>query len=469
MPPDSGRRARRHDRTTRRRRLLIGLLVLLLVVVTAVVAVYWWQRPLLLTGTGYAAHNDCAVRHVAGRSDPDSDLPPNPLVPHLSTSEPDDTRVDASLRGLLAGQTAWHTDGFGCTLADDRPDLPTPTEVTEGHRWTDAPVAEPAAAGQEVERAIGLAFGDDLAEQERDELGTRAVVVLHEGRLLAERYADGFDEDTPQLGWSLAKSVTNLMVGRLVGRGDLSLDDDRLREEWTDERADITVDDLVRMTSGLGWDETYELGTPITRMLYLEPDMAAYVASQPAQHEPGTYQEYSSGSTNLLCDVIAEKAGARGADRADLPRRLVFEPLGLTSAVMEPDASGNPVCSSYMWATPRDWAVVGQLALQQGRWGGEQLLPSGWMRQSTAHREVEQSEEEGHAGGWWVNREHDGTIVDGVLPEDAYEAKGHDGQRIVVVPSADLVVVRLGFTPELDDARTSTLVDDLVTALRPGS
>lgn len=445
--------------------VLLGVLLLVLV---ALVAGYWWQRPLLLTGTGYAAHNDCAVRHVAGRSDPRSDLPANPLVPHLRTSESGDgdgLRTDASLRGLLSRQTAWYTDGYGCTLAEERPDLPARSEATTSHRWTDVPVADPAAAGPEVDAAVARAFGDDLAAEEREALGTRAVVVLRDGELVAERYATGFDEDTPQLGWSLSKSVTNLLVGVLVQQGKVSLDDHELREEWTDERAGITVGHLLRMTSGLTWDETYALGTPVTRMLYLEPDMAAYVASLPAEHPPGTYQQYSSGSTTLLCDVMAARAGVTGAERADLPRRLLFEPLGLGSAVWEPDGTGNPVCSSYLWATPRDWAVLGQLALQRGEWEGRQLLPDDWVRASTTHRAVDETEEEGYAAGWWVNREQDGAVVDGVLPPDAYEAKGHDGQRIVVVPSADLVVVRLGFTPESDDIRTSTLVSDLVTAL----
>ena len=277
----------------RRRRVLTVLLVLLVLIAAALVAGYWWQRPLLLTATGYPASNECAVRHVADRTEARDDLPPNPLVPHLRTSEArdvDGARVDATVRGLLAEQTAWYADGFGCTLAESRPELPAATEVSQGHRWTDLPLADPAAAGPEVEAAISQAFGDDLDETDREELGTRAVVVLHDGRLVAERYADGFGPETPQLGWSMAKSVTNLMVGALVARGDVSLDDDGLRAEWTDARADITVEDLLRMTSGLEWDETYELGTPITRMLYLEPDMASYVAGQPAEHEPGTYQ-----------------------------------------------------------------------------------------------------------------------------------------------------------------------------------
>lgn len=446
----------------RRRRTLTWLLVLLLLVVAALVGGYWWQRPLLLTGTGYAAHNDCAVRLLAGRDDPRADLPANPLVPHLRAEPVEPDGVEASIRGLLAGQRAWYAEGFGCTLAQQAPELPDPTPVTRAHRWSRSVAPQP---DPEVEAALARAFGDDLDAAARDELGTRAVVVLHEGELVAERYADGFDAQTPQLGWSMSKSVTNLLLGRLVLAGDVTLADDQLREEWRDQRADITIDQLQRMTSGLAWDETYALGTPITRMLYLEPDMAAYVASQEAAHEPGAYQQYSSGSTTLLCDVMARRAGVADEQRADLPRELLFEPLGLTTAVWEPDASGNPVCSSYLWASPRDWAAIGQLALQEGQWEGRELLPEDWMAESTTHQQVADSEEEGYAAGWWVNQEADGDVVSDLLPQDAYQARGHDGQRLVVVPSADLVVVRLGFTPDLEDVGSDRLVADLVSAL----
>ena len=130
---------------------------------------------------------------------------------------------------------------------------------------------------------------------------------------------------------------------------------------------------------------------------------------------------------------------------------------------MEPDAAGNPVCSSYVWATPRDWAAIGQFALQGGQWGGEQLLPTDWMANSTKAIDVV-SEEKGYAAGWWVNRQADGSLVEPSLPADAYWASGHDGQQIFVVPSADLVVVRLGFSPTLEKAqlRTVPLVASMV-------
>ncbi len=436
------------------RRILLGLVLL---VVMGVVAAYWYERPLLRTGTGYAAHNACAVTKVAGRDDPEDDLPDNPLVPYLRSRQIGEDQVRASLLWLWSRQVAWYTPGFGCTLSVDRPDLNAAALVDPGpNPFTDVPRPE---APEEVGDAIDEAFGKGLSDAARAELGTRAVVVVKDGKLLAERYADGFSADTPQLGWSMAKSVTDLLVGRLVEKGVVALDDDHLRPEWKDERADITIEQLLRMTSGLTWDETYDLGTPITKMLYDEPDMGSYVASQPAAHDPGTYQQYSSGSITLLCSILADKTGMN----ANLPRRLLFAPLGLASAVMEPDAVGTPVCSSYMWATPRDWAAVGQFALQKGEWRGEQLLPRGWMARSTTAVDVE-SEEKGYGAGWWVNRDRDGSLVEPSLPADAYFAEGHDGQWIIVVPSEQLVVVRLGFSPEVDDVGAVALAAAVIKA-----
>ena len=435
-----------------KRRVLRALPV---VVILLLVGGYWYQRPLLFTGTGYTAHNACAVERISERTDPENDLPPNPLVPWLRTSNNDDGSTKASLIGGRAAQQAYYTEGFGCTLADDPLELPVATAVS--------PSANPFATSStpamapDVESAVSKAFGDDLAPSDRAELGTRAIVVVRNGELIAERYGDGFDRETPQLGWSMTKSATNLLVGRLVHDGVISLDDDRLRTEWTDNRADITLEQLLRMTSGLSWDETYDLGTPITRMLYIEPDMGGYVAAQDLAHDPGMYQQYSSGSTTLLCDILLD---ATGSD-ANLPRRELFAPLGLSSAILEPDAAGTPVCSSYMWATPRDWAALGQFALQDGNWAGEQLLPEDWMALSTSAVDVE-TEDEGYGAGWWLTRLPDGTVVYDELPADSYFAKGHDGQWIVVVPSADLVVVRLGFTPSLDDEGVIDLVATLL-------
>lgn len=415
-------------------RILLGLLVFVLVAGTAG---YWYARPLLLTGTGYAAHNNCALAHVADRS-PGEDLPPNPLVPFLRGGA-DDDGATSSVLGVLASQRAWYVEGIGCTLADEPPTAGELTPITPNEIATGPAPRHDAG----MEAILARAFGDDLDDEARAALGTRAIVVLHRGEIVAERYADGFDVDTPQLGWSMAKSVANLLTGTLVADGLVTIDDASLRPAWDDARRDITVDDLMRATSGLEWDETYDLGTPITRMLYLEEDMAGYVAGLPSAHAPGTYQQYSSGSTNLLCAVLADRAGAT----VDLPRERLLAPLGLASAVWEVDAAGTPVCSSYLWATPRDWASIGWFALNDGVWDGERLLPEGWMAQSLKVMPVGESEEVGYGAGWWVNQLADGSLVDERLPADAYRATGHDGQRMVIVPSEELVVVRLGFSP----------------------
>ncbi|WP_084103430.1 serine hydrolase [Demequina sp. NBRC 110056] len=428
-----------------------------------VAAAYIYARPLLITGTGYAAHNACAVESIAGRTDPETDLPANPLVPVLRVSTtPDSDGARASILGVAASQTAWQIPGFGCTLAPDRPDAwgEATAVSTEANPYAALPLTP--GDDEAVTDALAHGFGDDLGEEDRQALGTRGIVVLKGGELVAERYAEGFDRATAQLGWSMSKSVTDLLVGRYVAQGEVSLDDDHLREEWTDARAGITVRHLLQMTSGLEWDETYDLGTPITQMLYAEPDMGAYVASQDLAHAPGEYLQYSSGSTTVLCDIVTEGRGG-----ADAPRRELFAPLGLASAVMEADATGTPVCSSYMWATPREWASIGQLALQDGEWNGERLLPEGWIAQSTLPVDTEvEPGSDGYATGWWANTRADGTVIDPALPADAFRASGHDGQWVLVVPSEDLVMARLGFTPEADDKRLSSTAALLIDALR---
>ncbi|GAB3811625.1 serine hydrolase [Tessaracoccus terricola] len=408
------------------------LLALVLVVVTALVAVYWYMRPLLLTGTGYAAHNACAVTHVSDRTDPENDLPPNPLVPYLRTTS-DDGSVTATILGLFAGQSAAWTEGFGCTRADERPDLPEPLPVTHAHPLVAAPA--PAAAPSGIDAAIDAAFGEDY--------GTRAVVVVKDGELVAERYADGFTAETPQLGWSMSKSVTNLLIGRLVAEHGFDIHATDLRPEWAgDERSQITPDNLMRMTSGLAWDETYDLGTPITEMLYIADDMGAFVASQELEFPVGEVLEYSTGSTNLLCSVALDAVDGD----ANLPRELLLAPLGLTHAVWEPDAAGVPACGSYLWATPREFAALGQFAMDDGVVAGEALLPEGWMEEATTPT--------GHFPGvdpygasWWLNEGADGGLRFPDLPADAYWMSGHDGQWVFVVPSEDTVVVRMGFSP----------------------
>jgi hypothetical protein len=290
-------------------------------------------------------------------------------VPLLRTSV-DDASARSSVLGLFA-QTAWYREGLGCVLADERPALEAPAPVADDG-WPEV------ALDRRLDAAVDRAFAEPL--------GTRAVVVLADGRLVAERYADGFDAGTRQLGWSMAKSVTSAMVGRLVAEGELGLDDADLLPAWrADARRDITVEDLLRMSSGLAWDETYGLGTPVTEMLYASRDMGRYAASQPSEADPGTVQEYSSGTTNALCDVLQERTGLG----TDLLHEWCSSRSAWLSAGRRADRRRRARLLVLLWATPRDGLASAVVAAGGGVGGpaaGSIRPSSGGRRRGRAER-----------------------------------------------------------------------------------
>lgn len=215
----------------------------------------------------------------------------------------------------------------------------------------------------------------------RPQQHTRAVVVVYRGQIVAERYAPGFDSRMPLPGWSMTKSVTNALVGILVKEGKLSLLDKNLMPQWNhrgDRRRQITLDGMLRMSSGLRFNE--DEGNPLGD-LFGQADAAVYAANQPLEAAPNTKWQYSSGTTNIISGIIRNAIGS-DTDYLGFPRRALFDRLGMKSAVIEPDASGTLVCSSFMYATARDWARFGLLYLQDGVWEGQRILPEGWVQYS---------------------------------------------------------------------------------------
>jgi CubicO group peptidase (beta-lactamase class C family) len=430
---------------SRGRKVLLGVVVALVLLVGGVA---WYLGPIAPIATGYAAKTVCSAQFVSGRTLEAGleDLPPNPLVPLLRTSvDTSEGTASTSLLGLWRS-TAYAQPGLGCTLAEARPGFAAPATVEAGDPDAPWPGGDgPASLPDEVdagalEAAIDTAFTED--DPEGRERNTRAVVVVRDGELIAERYADGFAADTPLLGWSMGKSIANAIVGRVVGAGQLDLTDRDLREEWRgDDRAAITLDQLLTMTSGLAFEEVYDPDTDVTRMLFTPNATAASAADQPLVAEPGTRWSYSSGTTNILCDLAQEATGLG----VELARELVFAPLGMASATIEPDASGTPICSSFAYATARDWARFGQLYLQDGEWEGERLLPEGWVAYTTTPVEAADPGTP-YGAQWWLNAGPDGQLRMASVPDDAFWASGNEGQQVVVVPSEDLVVVRLGFS-----------------------
>jgi CubicO group peptidase (beta-lactamase class C family) len=275
------------------------------------------------------------------------------------------------------------------------------------------------------------------------------VVVVHRGRIIAEQYADGITADMPLLGWSMTKSVMNAVIGIAVRYGKLVLEDPAPVPEWQepgDPRGAITVDELLRMSSALEFDEDY--GNPfadVNRMLWDEPSAGGYAATLPLAGVPDTEWQYASGTTNILSRVVRDVIGEK--NYLSFPRRALFNRLGMRSAVLCTDAAGNFIASSFMYATARDWARFGLLYLRDGIWEGQRVLPEGWVKYSTTA--TPRAPKGRYGAHFWLNdgdAEHPADREYPLLPRDLYHASGFQGQDVMVIPSRDLVIVRLGMT-----------------------
>jgi len=313
----------------------------------------------------------------------------------------------------------------------------------------------------------------DAAFSERDfgdPVRTRAVVIVYDGQIIAERYAPGISAETALPGWSMSKSVTSALVGILVKQGKLSIYDPVQLAEWSgadDPRKTITLDQLLRMCSGLAFDErSGPVVSDVNRMLLRSQNASSYAINQPLQYKPGSHWHYSSGTTNIISRVIRDSVGGSIVDYHNFPRKSLFEKIGMSSAIIEVDASGTFVGSSYMYATARDWARFGLLYLHDGVWDGERILPSNWVRYSVT---PSPTAPDGQYGAHFWTNGFPGTDVRARplkgLPEDTYYASGYEGQYIVIIPSHKLVVVRLGQTNSRKVWNIESFVSDILEAI----
>ena len=432
-------------------------------VVVVTIAALAIARPYLAVGIAYKAKMLCSEIFVAGR--PQADVVNELAIDDLAAlrvlhGEVNQTEKVVTSGLLMFGErSARYNGATGCTL-DGRASTAITRSVAALDTIADSVVALPPDKRNALEAALDSAFAES-AEQPRR---TRAVVVMQNGRIVAERYARGFGAATPLQGWSMTKSVLNALVGIAIQRGALSLDDPVRLQAWhgaTDARSRISVSHLLRMSSGLAFNENQASpSSDVLRMLFGAPDMAAFASSKTLSADPGTTWKYSTATTMILSRVLRESLGDDVYLR--FPREVLFDPLGMTHAVIETDASGTFVASSYMYATAREWARFGQLFLQDGVWRGRRILPEGWVAYT---RTPAPASGKVYGAHFWLETPSEYRGPPAALPSDAFHAVGHEGQFITIVPSRGVVIVRMGRTRHASAWHHDRFVASILAAL----
>lgn len=396
----------------------------------------------------------CSCTFIVDRSQESiqtQDLGMGPLAYSSTTIDRENKRVTSSVFGLNA-KTAEYRGKLGCVLIQGEDDYKVSFSNSEMTAPDLAEINYPYGDKVEIHKTKGINHDlvQKLVENAFDDNGamtskrTRAVVVLHKDSLIYEQYADGFDADTEILGWSMTKSIMNTWVGMMVKDSAVSLDDKNLYPEWADDgRKDITLNNLMQMSSGLEWSEIYSEISPATKMLYDSEDNAKVARQQGLEAKVGEHWEYSSGTTNIISGYMRDQFEDH-ADYLRFPYDRIFSKLNMDNTTMECDESGTYIGSSYCYATPRDWARFGTLYLRDGVWNGERLLPEGWVEYT---KTIVPDSGGKYGAQFWTNG--DGSMYPNA-PHTMFSCNGYEGQLIAIIPSKDLVIVRMGLNSGFD-------------------
>jgi CubicO group peptidase (beta-lactamase class C family) len=459
----------------------VGVLLLAFAVICVVKGPELLQTVRL--GAAYAAKTACSGVFISGRSLESihaNDMSAAPIP--ISMIHVDESKRSVTVSIGPISRTAIYRENCGCTVAQDlsveelrqqsvgapfvRPAEPEDVQWPHGNATELTPAAE-GIDTESLSAALDFAFDEPYPDKKR---GTRGLVVVYDGELIAERYADGYHKDMPITSWSMTKTITATLVGILLGDGKLDINAPAAVPEWQgegDDRAAITLDQLLRMSSGLKFQEEYSsTSSDVVRMLYELPDAAAFAASMPLEAEPDTKWHYSSGTTNIISRIVREAIGGDQEDYYSFVRQRLFDPLGMTRATMEADASGTLIGSSFMYCTPRDWARFGQFIMQGGVWNDERILPEGWVDYMITPTPGAPKGEYG--AQTWLNagapdNPGDRQFIAG--PTDLIFLSGFDGQGVFVIPSRKTVIVRMGLTPDASANPWDELLTKVLDAL----
>ena len=428
----------------------LGVLVLAGLSFIGITPTYIASAPAVATGIG--AKLLCSSRYVSGFSKVQSfdDLVQySGILDQLTiTYDEEKTRVRASFFGI-GEKSSTFIPGVGCSVDyagfDIRPELAA-LVLTPEENTSDSAISSVWPRNDQVttiDPQLQTLIDAIVSEDNAAGLNTRALLVAKGGKILGEAYAQGADASTPLLGWSMAKSLTAVMLASLEYRGLLDLAAPTSLGEWeSDERAQIRVTNLLTMTDGLAFSEEYNPGDDATAMLFDSPSAADYVLAKPAAHQPGTRFNYSSGTANVLARLYENALGGPAEARADYEQNIAAV-LGFQHAVFETDAAGSFVGSSYLYASARDWARLGQVMLNEGEINGERLFSADWADEAT--KQNTSSNQRAYGYQWWLNAGNKALRWPS-LPSDSFAAMGNRQQLVMVIPSEDVVIVRLGWT-----------------------
>ncbi len=437
---------------------IILIAVILLIITLA------FQIPKLNIISGYAAKNMASTVFIADRT-AQSVSENDHKVPLIELADTDidikEKSATSNVFGLMQRKAVFY-EGLGSILLNDN--APSSTHLIRPERLlvknpAPFPFGHTAAIDtiiSEIDYKKLKSVLDNYFIQD-EESRTRTVMVIYKNNLIAERYAPGFNRNTPILGWSMTKSVLATLFGILRSEGQIDIYQPTGWEGWKDDdRKMITFNHLLRMQSGLEWDEDYSSISDVTRMLFLEDDMGAIQAAKKSIAIPGEIWNYSSGTSNLLSKML-RKRFQNYQDYLNYPYRQLIDKIGMHSMIIETDISGNFVGSSYGWASTGDWAKFGLLYLNRGKWQDQIVFDPEWVNYVTQPTEDSEGKYGAH---FWLNSK--GKFPD--VPKDLYSANGHQGQRVYIIPSREVVIVRTGLAegPYFDE---NTFLSDILSAL----
>ncbi len=394
--------------------------------------------------SGYSAKNTASSVFVANRSLAFTDKTDNNFAPvNLADDEVNlNTKTATSSAFGLLTRKAIYRKGLGTVLTlskeDENAKYLVPDRVLAPNNITPYPYGNGKQKDTlftnieytKLNKTVASVFGRNQS---------RAVLVIYKDKIIAEKYAKGFNKHSKILGWSMTKSVLSTVFGIMEYQGKLKVTDKAPITSWQkDERKNITIHNLLQMNSGLEWDENYDEISDATTMLFLERDMTKIQENKPLVGKINSSWNYSSGTSNLLSGIVRSQFSTH-QQYLDYWYSDLIDRIGMNSMILEADLAGNYVASSYAWATPRDWGKFGLLYLHKGNWNGDQIFAKDWVDYVT---KPAPSSENSYGAQFWLNA--NGRLKD--VPKNMYFADGYQGQRVYILPDQDLVVVRMGLS-----------------------